>query len=78
MILKNNLKLLNLKKRKRYKVTTSDYLRYFNKIGVGKDGKEMTKCNSCNKIFVCGGRKYGTYLNRHDMKCNKNKAGDIG
>jgi len=65
--------------RKKSKATTSHCWRYFTKIRVGKDGKERAKCNGCNKIFVCGGRKYGTsHLNRHVMKCDKVKTEDIG
>jgi len=46
---------------------------------VDKDGKKRAKCNGCNKIFMCGGRNYGTsHLNRHVMKCDKIKSEDIG
>ena len=79
MILRNNLKLLNLEKRKRDKTRTSDCWRYFTKIVEGKDGKERAKCNSCNKIYVTGGRKYGiSHLNHHVMKCVKRKFEDVG
>jgi len=66
-------------KKKRDKTSTSDCWRYFTKIGEGNDGKERAKCNSCNKIYVTGGRKYGTsHLNRHIMKCVKRKSEDVG
>jgi len=75
---RNNLKFLNLKKKKD-KANTYDCWRYFTKIGEGKDGKERAKCNSCNKIYVTGGTKYDTsHLNRHGMKCVKRKTEDVG
>ncbi|XP_068504330.1 zinc finger BED domain-containing protein RICESLEEPER 4-like [Phaseolus vulgaris] len=66
-------------KKKRDKTTTSDCWKYFTKIGVDKDGKERARCNSCNRIYLTGGRKYGTsHLNRHIMKCDKRKTEDVG
>jgi len=71
-------KTVEIDKRKT-KANTSNYWRYFTKLKVDKDGKERAKCNGCNKIFMCGGRKYGTsHLNRHLMKCDKIKSEDIG
>jgi len=79
IILRNNMKLLNLKKKKRDKTSTSDCWRYFTRIKEGKDGKERAKCNSCNKIYITCGRKYGTsHLSRHIMKCVKRKSEDVG
>ena len=78
MILKNNRKLLQVRKRKKDKTTTTYCWKYFTKIGVDKDGKEKARCNSCNRIYLTGGRKYGTsHLNRHVMKCDKRKTEDV-
>jgi len=67
--------------KKRDKANTSYCWRYFTKIedGEGKDGKERARGNSCNKIYVTDGRKYGTsHLNHHVMKCVKRKTEDVG
>ena len=57
---------------------TDTPLRYFTKID-GKDGKKRAKCNSCNKIYVTGERKYETSdLNSYIMKCVKWKTKDVG
>ena len=78
MILKNYLKMLNLIKR-RDKASTSNYWRYFVKIGESKGGKERARYNCCNKIYVTDKRKYGTsHLNHHVMKCDKRKTKDVG
>jgi len=62
--------------KRRNKASTSDYWRYFSKVGEDKD---KAKCNGCNKVFACGRRKYGTsHLNRHIMKCGKIKNEYIG
>jgi len=66
-------------KNKKDKTTTADCWKYFTKIGVNKDGIERARCNSCNRIYLTGGRKYGTsHLNRHVMKCYKRKTEDVG
>jgi len=62
--------------KRRNKASTTDCWRYFSKVG---EDKNKAKCNGCNKVFACGGRKYGTsHLNRHIMKCGKIKTEDIG
>jgi len=64
--------------KERDKTSTSDCWRYFTKIGKGNDGKKREKCNSWNKIYVTGGRKYGnSHLNRHVMKFVKRKTEDV-
>jgi len=66
-------------KKKRDKTTTSGCWKYFTKIEVDKDGKYRARCNSCNRIYLIGGRKYGTsHLNLHVMKCDKRKTKDVG
>jgi len=65
--------------KRRTKANTYGCWRYFSRLGVDKDGKERAKCNGCNKIFMCGRRKYGTsHLKRHVMKCDKMKSENIG
>jgi len=66
-------------KKKRDKANTFDCWRYLTKIEEEKGGKERAKCNSYNKIYVIGRRKYGTsHLNHHVMKCVKRKIEDVG
>jgi len=38
-------------KKKKDKASTSDCYMYFTMIGVGKDGKERVRYNSCNKYM---------------------------
>jgi len=38
--------------KKKEKSTTSDGWKFFTKIGLGEDGKEMAQCNGCNKKYI--------------------------
>jgi len=60
------------------KSTTSDYWKYFTKIGIGDDGKEWVKCNGCNQQYIIGSKKYDTsHLKRHFERCSKLKFEDV-
>ena len=37
---------------KRQKTNTSDVWSYFEKLGVGNDGKPCVKCNGCGTIYI--------------------------
>ena len=57
--------------RPRKKPTRSNAWDYFDKIGVGEDGKEKCKCKGCGKVYTCGRRVGTTVLHRHISKCPK-------
>jgi len=63
--------------KKKEKSTTSEYWKFFTKIGPGEDGKERAQCNGYNKKYIVGSKKYATsHLKRHVEKCSKIKFED--
>ena len=52
------------KKKKKARLTTTKCWKFYTRIGVGKDGKEKTKCNACGKKkkYVTGGKKICYFL----------------
>ena len=65
--------------KKRARSSTSKCQEYFTKLDNTEDGKERAACNKCRKVYLVGGKSYGTTnLNKHMKICPLRDQLDVG